>query len=1119
VMRMSERVLGDYRLLRELGSGGMGTVYLAEAGPEALGLDEGQRVAVKLVHPQLVSTPGFFKRFMREAEVGKRIRHENVVRTLDVDATDFEGKTVLFLVMEYVEGGTLRRLLQELGHVPEGLLREIALQVSAGLAAIHREGIVHRDLKPENVLITNDNQVRIMDLGVAKLQEASVAITKEGQFAGSFLYAAPEQFRSEQVGPPVDLYSLGVMLYELATGENPFRADDAAGVIHAHLSKKPKRASEVNPDTSEFSAEVMATLLAKTPADRFDSADTLHGLLEEGENSAWWLARATQLRRRAVILPAIQVRRETEVHGRDKELGILEAAWERAKEGQGSTLLIEGEPGIGKTRVVDAFLQHVGHEDVHVLYGSYPPSGGLGGVSDAILAKFGAANLQGALAPYLTVTPSLVPAFAALIRHESLPTAIEPLQGDALNAVCCHLAQALAAERPTVWVVDDLNFAPEESRNLVLSLARAIGAHRLLLVATSRPGLPEEYLAHLGRLPNFKRVTLGRLGAREIVELLTDAFQSKSLAEKLGGKIGYKSDGVPFFIFEMVRGLKEGQHLTRQPDGTYVQAHAITDIEVPSAVRDLIEARLRGLNEEERNLIDVAAVCGFEFDPDLVARVCEMRRVKVLQKLAALERQPGIVRASGTQYRFDHNQIHELVYAALSPGLRQEYHGLLAEAMMEREGLKPEDAEGTAGETAFFIARHGIQGSDPRRALPFLEVAYTYLLHSHRRAAAGELAERALANTGLLREAERVDMTIKRGTCLGAAERRPVLEEALAAAEAIGDQKLLARAHQSLGTCLSQLSHYDAARQHLNEALERFGGDAKSEGGVLVSLGTVAWYLGEYDEARACYTESLAKAREGGDEAATISPVWGLGLVAWNLGRWADSREHLEGLLSTARRHGHRVGAFGALANLGSLYSRLGEADRALAILPVARGLARSTGRRIEEAFTIRYLAQVQQQVGALDDARATLLDALSLLREIDNTRGAVETLIDLGVVEAARGMPDDARRALEEARDAARTIGVSGMVALACAHLALLPGGDVAAACKEFAEHESHLDVVRKMEGRLALFKATGDRAHIEEAHRLLCYVRDHAPEECREAMIEKVPLHREIMAAHAGA
>ncbi len=168
------------------------------------------------------------------------------------------------------------------------------------------------------------------------------------------------------------------------------------------------------------------------------------------------MERAPRLQEQAARLPKIRVSRETKLHGRGEDLEALHEAWGQAKNGGGNTVFLEGEAGIGKTRLLDAFLRGMEDDDLHVLYGSYPPAGGMGGLSEAILGKFGEARLADALAPYLTVTPSLVPTFAALIKHESPPTGAEPLGGDALQAVVVHLMRALAAEKPTVWIADDL---------------------------------------------------------------------------------------------------------------------------------------------------------------------------------------------------------------------------------------------------------------------------------------------------------------------------------------------------------------------------------------------------------------------------------------------------------------------------------------------------------------------------------------------------------------------------------------------------------------------------------------------------------------------------------------
>ena len=146
--------LGPYHIDAELGSGGMGRVYAATVAGRCPGLVVGTRVALKVVHPHLLETPGFFRRFLREAEIGKSVIHENVVRTFDADELVVGGVHHHFLTMEYVEGQTLRALLDDLERVPEDLCRHVGREVARGLVAIHSAGAVHRDLKPENVLIT-----------------------------------------------------------------------------------------------------------------------------------------------------------------------------------------------------------------------------------------------------------------------------------------------------------------------------------------------------------------------------------------------------------------------------------------------------------------------------------------------------------------------------------------------------------------------------------------------------------------------------------------------------------------------------------------------------------------------------------------------------------------------------------------------------------------------------------------------------------------------------------------------------------------------------------------------------------------------------------------------------
>jgi serine/threonine protein kinase/tetratricopeptide (TPR) repeat protein len=1172
----------------------MGTVHAAEVTEAVAGLEAGQKVAVKVIHPHLLASPGFFKRFMREAELGRKVVHENVVRTFDVDALLVDDKHVNFMVMEHVEGKSLRELLNDLGTVPETLLREIALQATAGLGAIHASEIVHRDIKPENILITDTHEVRIMDLGVAKLQEASIAITKEGQFAGSLLYAAPEQFGPDEVGAAVDLYSLGVLLYELATGDNPFRRDDAAAVIEAHLKLQPPRITDLNTETTTFFAELVAMLLAKRPADRFESAQVLHEVLAEAERSLWWTELAPKLRKKVAHLPKIRVRQETELHGRDGDLKTLSQAWEKARSGEGNTVFIEGEAGIGKTRLLDAFLRGLDDKDIHVLYGSYPPSGGLGGVSDAIIEKFGEAMLLNALAPYLTVTPSLVPAFAALVKHEGPPTGSEPLQGDALHAVCVHLMRALAEEKPLVWIIEDLHFAPKESRDTVLALARAVEGHRVLLVATARPAVPDDEIANFSRLENYRRIVLDRLGAREVIELLEDAFKSEALAEKLGVRIAKKSDGVPFFVFEMIRGLKEGQFIRQQPDGSYVQTQVIDEIEVPSAVKDLIEGRLRDLSDEDRNVLDVAAVQGMDFDSGLVADVLELKRVQVLQRLAAIERRSGVVRAEGRRYRFDQNQIQEVLYASVADELSSEYHTLLAEVYAERCGDEPK------GDDAVFLTHHHLRGSRPKEALPHLTPALEHLGKSYRNDAAIELAARALDIHKLLEGKERVEVLLKKAGQHGLrGEReteRAALDEALALADRqdaalraevrvpLGvhlietsdyaaaqewlrqgldlareaeDQKTEARATGNLGRVFLGQGRYEEAREQFEKhlALSREIGDRRGEASATGNVGLVFLGQGRYEEARAQIERCLALSREIGDRRGEASATGNLGaafrgqgrheearahqekylalsreignrqseatatgslgLVFLGQGRYEEAREQFEEFLALSREIGDQQGEGIALVNLGSLQAALGQTDLARETLNESLRVLREIGARRPEGYALEGLGFVAEQRGEMEDAHRFHEEALALRREISYTSGVASTLVALGRLEALQGDERAATAHIGEAISLAQELQTPNLILLAAVERARLRGGDIEAALAALDEHEERVPHDTKMDARFRLWELTNDKAHLEEAHRLLTYLRDHAPEDCRDSMIENVPLHRDIMKA----
>ncbi len=267
---------GRYRLIRKVGAGGMGEVYEAEHALIR------RRVAVKILQRSLASDPQAIERLQREAQSTSGLGHPNIVDTLDFGWSD-DGE--VFLVMEWLDGENLdQRLQRSPTDIPTGL--EIAAQAAAGLAEAHDRGVIHRDLKPANLFLTRDRRgamvVKVLDFGIAKLAAHHTKLTGTGVLVGTPNYMAPEQAFGEDVDARADIYALGVILYELVTGQVPFHADSPLAVLHQHTSRMPVPPSTIAPDRGiphEVEALVMRCL-AKKPGERFASMHELAQAIE-----------------------------------------------------------------------------------------------------------------------------------------------------------------------------------------------------------------------------------------------------------------------------------------------------------------------------------------------------------------------------------------------------------------------------------------------------------------------------------------------------------------------------------------------------------------------------------------------------------------------------------------------------------------------------------------------------------------------------------------------------------------------------------------------------------------------------------------------------------------------
>ncbi|HEY7439769.1 MAG TPA: Stk1 family PASTA domain-containing Ser/Thr kinase [Acidimicrobiia bacterium] len=252
-----------YEVVREIASGGMATVYLARDSKL------NRLVALKVLSDALSADPAFVERFRLEAQAAANLNNPNIVAIYDWG----QEHGTYFIVMEYVDGETLRHRLDTQRTIPPTQAADIAAEVAAGLAYADKHGVVHRDVKPGNVLITPGGQVKVTDFGIARAHGASDGLTKTGAVMGTATYFSPEQAQGLPVDGRSDVYSLGVVLYEMLTGTTPFKGDGPVAVAYKHVREPAEMPTQVNPAIPPQLERIVMTCLAKKPEERYQSAD------------------------------------------------------------------------------------------------------------------------------------------------------------------------------------------------------------------------------------------------------------------------------------------------------------------------------------------------------------------------------------------------------------------------------------------------------------------------------------------------------------------------------------------------------------------------------------------------------------------------------------------------------------------------------------------------------------------------------------------------------------------------------------------------------------------------------------------------------------------------------
>jgi predicted ATPase len=725
-----------YEIIGELGRGGMGVVYLARS----LRLD--RHVALKFLSAGAARDPRRLDRFRREARAACALNHPAVCTLYDVGECDGNP----YLVLEYVEGRTLRALVGE--RIPVDRAAALIRQVAEALRVAHSAGIVHRDIKPENLLVRPDGYIKLLDFGLARLMSGSTARgadTDAGMVMGTAPYMAPEQARADPARGPADIYALGVVFYELVTGQHPFSGASDSGRPLGNPSVAAMPPAALNVTVPRALDELILHMLDKDLRLRPTAAEVVEALDAVAAAGGG---------RPVVSVPPVDRR----IVGRDQERLALWDAFEDAVAGRGRVVCVTGEPGIGKTALVDDFLREV-------MVRGRPHATARGRCSE---------RLAGAEAylPVLEAIDSLLRGDAGEVAGRAL-NAVAPawqaqvVPGTAANPAPQESSQErlkrelvafvreVSRRKPLVLFLDDVHWADTSTVDLLAYLgARCEGLH-LLAVVTYRP---TELL--IGRHPFLavqlelqrhavgREISLGFLGREEVENYLSLAYPDHRFPSAFTALIHARTEGNPLFVVDLLRYLADRGVIARGPAG-WELSMPVRDVEValPESVLSMVRRKLALLADEDRRLLSVASVQGQEFDSAVTAEVLRLEAAEVEERLQVLDRIHGLVRLVREQelpdrtlalrYAFVHSLYQQAFYAEVPPSRRVQYSGALARALLahgadESSGL-------VAGVACLFEAAR-----DPAQAARYFLLAAEKAARVYAHKDAVELAKRGL---------------------------------------------------------------------------------------------------------------------------------------------------------------------------------------------------------------------------------------------------------------------------------------------------------------------------------------------------------------------------------------
>lgn len=968
-MTTADTIRNLYTLIEPLGAGGMGIVY------RALDRLNDRPVAIKrvVVPPELLDfmsrtrSDDYYIGLAKEFEVLASLRHPHIIAVYDYG---FDEQKQPYLVMELIDSA------EELTGAGEALSTEqkvdILLQMFEALDYLHRRGVIHRDLKPSNVLMNRpdgkDYLVRVLDFGLS-LREGEGQI--EGDTAGTINYMAPEVLEGGAASIAADLYTCGVIAWELLTGNHPFDGDSLDEMIEMILKQPLDIDQSAIPEALK---PIVKRLMARQPNERYPSAWEVSTALSA-------VIHRTQIESAAVRESFLQA---ASFVGRDFEIGILEKALHQATEGKGSGWLVGGESGVGKSRLLDELRIRALVSGVQVVRGQAVEgdSSQYAMWRDVLRRLILAAEVS-------DLEASILKPFVADIAEMLGRPIADPaeLPGDAgLRRLALTISDLLRrCPEPFLIILEDLHWA-EQSHELIRQIATQLGEMRIMLVGTYRNDEAPDLTTHLEGL---KVIPLGRLDADAVMKLSEKMIGEAANVPGVRELIAKETEGNVFFIVEVVRALAAESGRLQDIGRASLPAKVLS-----GGIEAVIRKRLERVPMVGRRLLTIAAIGGRQLEESVLRGLLKAHP----DYLTGLDLERWLVACSDAavltiidgQWRFAHDKLREALLADVATTDVPAFNRHLAEAIESTvTDLKPYAAR---------LARHWRAAGVPEK-----EFGYVML--------AGESAYLTSAN---------LDSVAAFKRALDILDANPALE----------DKGRRLDATIKLARVYIRLSQYDDARTLLDEKLLVAAGNSLQAAEITAEMGRIALYQGDYGEAESRLNNSLQRYREHQSTLGAARALISLGRASIYQGRGEQAETYFRESLTTLGESADPWAKAQAMAGIAYVLMDRGEFPQAVEYLQSSLEFYRSIGNREGMAGALLDLGQVAMFQGNLSEAAVHFKQSLSSFRDIEDRWGMAAVLNNLGFIALQQEQYPEAEQRFEHSREMLQAIGDRASVA-----------------------------------------------------------------------------------------